>query len=186
MHGKLFIRLSQLKTLIENYPYPAPLSLYIKEYFTAHKNLGSKDRKEIKAWLYAFFKSDFLNEGLSLETELLHVLKNDASAILQSLKLQCQYETTAQAKVTFPLSGYISPMVKTTIDELKEEKLVWLRFLQQDCMIEEESIVLEADGLFGLKPSTAIAIPDTSYQIQDWASYMAAKKCAALIKGSMV
>lgn len=49
-------RVAQLSELLTSYKYPLPLSEHLKQYFRAHKNAGSKDRREIRALGYAYFR----------------------------------------------------------------------------------------------------------------------------------
>jgi len=49
-------RVAQLSELLASYKYPLPFSEHLKQYFRVHKNAGSKDRREIRALSYAFFR----------------------------------------------------------------------------------------------------------------------------------
>ena len=49
-------RVAQLSELLASYTYPLPFSEHLKQYFRVHKNAGSKDRREIRALSYAFFR----------------------------------------------------------------------------------------------------------------------------------
>jgi len=173
-------------TLIEKYQYPTPFPLYLKEYFSTHKNLGSRDRKQIKAWFYAYFKSDFLDFNLTVEEELKQVLLSDFSGVLDPLKEHLQKEVRLASKFCFPLSNLMSSQVERIATELKREKLVWLRPLTENCIVDSNNIEETVDGLYGLKPNTPLSMPSDSFQIQDWASFMAAKKCAVYVDKSKV
>jgi len=49
-------RVAQLSELLSSYKYPLPFSEHLKQYFRLHKNAGSKDRRDIRALSYAFFR----------------------------------------------------------------------------------------------------------------------------------
>ena len=49
-------RVAQITELLKSYKYPLPFSEHLKQYFREHKNAGSKDRREIRALSYAFFR----------------------------------------------------------------------------------------------------------------------------------
>ena len=72
--GLFYNRLAQVMHLVSNYVYPQPLSLYLGAYFKENKNLGSRDRKQIKEWFYAYFKSNVVIDDL--ETELIYILQH--------------------------------------------------------------------------------------------------------------
>src|SRR5690606_8520882 len=46
-----------IATIIHKYDGSAPLSLYLKDYFKQHKNIGSRDRKAISEGVYIYYRS---------------------------------------------------------------------------------------------------------------------------------
>jgi len=53
--------------LIEGYDCRQPLSLYLKNYFHLHKNMGSRDRKTMQDMLFAYYRFSRGFENVSLE-----------------------------------------------------------------------------------------------------------------------
>ena|ERR1017187_818852 len=60
-------RLAQLKEILASYKYPVPFSEHLKFYFSKHKNAGSKDRREIRALSYAYFRISHALEGETID-----------------------------------------------------------------------------------------------------------------------
>jgi len=48
--------LNTAKNIIENYKGEIPFAVFIKKYFSAKKKYGSKDRKQITALCYNYFR----------------------------------------------------------------------------------------------------------------------------------
>jgi 16S rRNA (cytosine967-C5)-methyltransferase len=50
------IRLRQLKEAIQSYQYPMPFQEHLHNFFTKNKNMGSKDRKELRQLAYSYLR----------------------------------------------------------------------------------------------------------------------------------
>lgn len=173
--GYFYTRLNQVKKLIEDYVYPNTLTLYLKAYFQQNKQLGSRDRKQVKHWFFLYFKSN--NNLQDLEEELIALLLYDESEILEPLRSKFEGEKSEiDSQFTFPLIAQISLNLKEEQRaNLKAEKLFWVRAQQvpqeqvldsfNDRIYGMEKGVL--DGAFGVK------------QVQDRASYEACCKIVA-------
>ena len=128
--GFFYNRLSQVTELIENYLYPESLSVYLSAFFKKNKQLGSKDRKQVKHWVYLYFKSSFICNNL--QDELIYLLLGDDSSILERLRENCPIDKpVSKGNRNYPLEEFLSsnaPIVDTEI--LKSEKLFWFRSSQ--------------------------------------------------------
>jgi len=60
-------RIRQLKEILDTYAYPIPFANHLKQYYQHHKQLGGRDRKEIRSLSYAFFRISRALEGESFE-----------------------------------------------------------------------------------------------------------------------
>jgi 16S rRNA (cytosine967-C5)-methyltransferase len=67
-----FTRLRQLQEILDTYSYPFPFANHLKQYLQKHKQLGGKDRKELKALCYGYFRLSRAMEGESVETIARH------------------------------------------------------------------------------------------------------------------
>jgi 16S rRNA (cytosine967-C5)-methyltransferase len=69
---KLFpARLRQFEALINGYRYPLPFAAHLSEFFRRHKEMGSKDRKDLRHLAYSWLRAGRLFTELSLEEQLL-------------------------------------------------------------------------------------------------------------------
>ncbi len=184
MNGRYYIRFNQVKELIENYPYPEPFSVYLKKYFSSNKKLGGKDRKQLKHWFYAYFKSDYINEQLSIEEELNQVLYADDSEILSNLNDDQNARQLIAIEPYFPLVKRLSNKIEKEglISNLKQEKPIWIRLKTSHQELENLAID-KHEKLIALPTNTNIQLASALYQIQDLASYKAAMLCLENIKG---
>jgi 16S rRNA (cytosine967-C5)-methyltransferase len=175
--GLFYNRLAQVMHLVSNYVYPQPLSLYLGAYFKENKNLGSRDRKQIKEWFYAYFKSNVVIDDL--ETELIYILQHGKSPILEKVQSlsSTEFNETPEAR-SFPLSSELSDeLPEECIPHLKSEKLTWVR-----SDVEPEEFVLKrGEQVYGLNKSAQIQEGNYA-QIQDLASFLASKKVADAIR----
>jgi 16S rRNA (cytosine967-C5)-methyltransferase len=49
-------RLQQAEEVLKSYAYPIPFATHVKSYLQAHKNMGGRDRRELKELLYAYLR----------------------------------------------------------------------------------------------------------------------------------
>ncbi|MDP4285014.1 MAG: Fmu (Sun) domain-containing protein [Bacteroidota bacterium] len=89
--GNRFRRyLQYASSILLTYQGTEPFHLYLKKYFSANKKHGSKDRKEIAALCYCYFRVCLgVSVSMSVEDKLLlatFILENKSSAILSSIK----------------------------------------------------------------------------------------------------
>lgn len=122
---KAIIRLKQLNELLENYPYPLPFHTHLKEYFKHHKNLGSKDRKELRSLAYGFFR---LGKALRNQTFEKRVLIGNY--------------LTAESRITNGTLQYLIEQTGTPIPDLsqlstKEERINSVTALFPDFRVED-------------------------------------------------
>jgi len=172
-NGIFHIRLAQIKALISEYVYPEPLPIYLKRYFKANKKLGSRDRKQIKEWFYAYFKSDV--QIKDLEEELLYLLHQDKSAILDPIRSRSDFHSKIEPKARpYPREDNMSRALSLEcIGHLKDEKLTWVRTENEP----EEYIEKRENQVYGLAKSNQIQEQNYA-QIQDLASFQVSKAIA--------
>jgi 16S rRNA (cytosine967-C5)-methyltransferase len=120
-------RIKQLRTLLDTYQYPQPFSAHLKLFFQKNKNLGGKDRKEIRALAYGFFRLSGALEGKSFE-EMAAVA---ADFIDTPLTVDHFLETVpgAHPDKVFPFSEYVSDLFKNTEfqNSFLSQPKVWFR-----------------------------------------------------------
>jgi len=183
--GKIFIRTSQLISIIESYAYPKPLHLHLKEYFQSNKKLGSRDRREIKAWFYGYFKSEYVEKNLPIDAELKIVLQSSFDSDLQLLKTDIDELNLTNAESYYPLKTRISASITLTINQLKAEKPVWIRARNSESKTNFATI--DKDGeMLAILGNQELLLNKNDFQIQDWASCKAAQYCATNLVGENI
>lgn len=152
---KAIIRLKQLYQLMENYSYPLPFHTHLKDYFKHHKNLGSKDRKELRSLAYGFFRlgkalrnqpfekriliGNYLSAESNLINETLKYLKDQTETPLpefsetntkeERIKAVCKLFPDFKIENIFPFPDKISPaldMKAMALSFLSQPK-VWIK-----------------------------------------------------------
>src|SRR5437588_12163657 len=86
---KYFSHLNTAVQLLQQYNGKAPFGIFIKQYFSAHKKHGSKDRKNISHLCYCGFRTGKALQHLSIEEQIqtgLFLCSNEPNEILQHLK----------------------------------------------------------------------------------------------------
>lgn len=67
---RLFKRLSQVWEILDSYSAKGPVSLHLKAWAKQHKEAGSKDRRELQAMVYAWFRLGHLGADKPKEQRL--------------------------------------------------------------------------------------------------------------------
>jgi 16S rRNA (cytosine967-C5)-methyltransferase len=142
-----YARLRQLREILDSYTYPVPFSNHLRLYFQKHKQLGGRDRKEIRALSYAFFRLSMAMDGEQLETiagyaaifmgyhagdeedtKLMEAIQNAGTLAAKAAVLQ---ENTAAFDPTFifPFSEYSAEMFKNEAFQLSflVQPEVWVK-----------------------------------------------------------
>ena len=173
--GKLFNRFNQVKSLIETYEYPNSLSRHLKSFLRSNKQFGSKDRKQIKQWFYAYFKLAILAENL--EEELWLTLDSDTSDILNPLRELSDLDLEKAKENSFPLVEQVSKDFKQ-IDDLITEKPIW----HHGQIVKQDILDSYMDVLYAY--NQGVDRGKEEGQIQDLASFQASELVAKYINES--
>lgn len=68
--SRFYSYINSSKNILENYKGEEPFSFHLKKYFTAHKNMGSKDRKFVSELCYCWLRTYHVFKG-KLDQEVL-------------------------------------------------------------------------------------------------------------------
>jgi 16S rRNA (cytosine967-C5)-methyltransferase len=124
MKGILFNRFNQVRELVSSYNYPENPALHLSRYLKSNKKLGSKDRRQLKQWYYAYFKLAIVYSDL--DEILWGTLHADQSATLEPLRNISTYQKENIQVGSFPLKNRISDKLdESVIEELISEKPIW-------------------------------------------------------------
>ncbi len=130
--------------LLEEYDGSLPLALYLKKYFGLHKKFGSKDRREITALCYQFFRLGHTTDQLTMEDALLaadFVIRGKQSDIIINIK--SEWLTAEQppidqriqmAGLSWALEKH-TPWLPLLAKEMSPENYVWSHFYQPDLFL---------------------------------------------------
>ncbi len=96
-YGNHFHRYMQYaSSLLSNYKGAEPFHLYVKKYFSLNKKHGSRDRKQIAALCYNYFRLGFgVSNKVSIEDRLIvaaFLFENTSSSFPDSLRPEWQHE----------------------------------------------------------------------------------------------
>jgi 16S rRNA (cytosine967-C5)-methyltransferase len=87
--SRFYSYLNSATTIIENYRGETPLAIYIKKFFNSSKKFGSKDRKQISALVYNYYRVGLAINSESVEEKLLiatFLCENKSSQVLENIK----------------------------------------------------------------------------------------------------
>ncbi|MES1215338.1 MAG: Fmu (Sun) domain-containing protein [Bacteroidota bacterium] len=99
--------LSSALFLVQNYTGKSPFSIFLKEYFSANKKYGSRDRKYITQLCYCFFRSGHALRNVAPEQKMLDSLflcSTEQNELLQNLRPELN------EKASLPLKDKIGPL----------------------------------------------------------------------------
>jgi 16S rRNA (cytosine967-C5)-methyltransferase len=77
------------KSLIETYHGDKPFTFFTKHFFAANKKYGARDRRQINALCYNFFRLGFAANNLTVEDKMLlatFICENAPSEMMEKLK----------------------------------------------------------------------------------------------------
>lgn len=177
MQGRIYSRFKQVKELIQSYTYPHSLTQHLKRYFQQHRNLGSRDRKELKQWFYAYFKLNI--RDAQLDEAIWKTLMCDESSILEKLRSATEKRYDHLEKGDFPLRDLISDKINPELlKQLTSEKLTWVINPEN----KKDSVKHYQNRLFAFNQGNNI---DVKAQIQDLASYQISEICSNYLREVM-
>jgi 16S rRNA (cytosine967-C5)-methyltransferase len=111
-------RLEQALEVLKSYAYPTPFAGHLKTYFRAHKNMGGRDRRELKNLLYAYLR---LGRGLP-----------ENLTVKEKIALAAEQMSSGASDLSgklFPADKYISDLIDKDafIASNLEQPLAWVR-----------------------------------------------------------
>jgi 16S rRNA (cytosine967-C5)-methyltransferase len=115
-------RLEQALDALKGYSYPTPFAGHLKNYFRNHKNMGGRDRRELKNLLFAYMRlGRTLPQNLSVKEK-----------IAQAAELVNSGSESAVPENLFPGQEYISPEIDKPafIASNLQQPLAWIRIKQ--------------------------------------------------------
>jgi 16S rRNA (cytosine967-C5)-methyltransferase len=110
---------------MDSYRYPNPFSMHLLDFFKRNKQMGSKDRKELRQYAYSWFRTGRLFKNAPLEQQLLKGREiTDAAARSEWDIVRSVFrENNIKSEELFPLNTHLP-------DELKTEDFYLSHLLQ--------------------------------------------------------
>jgi 16S rRNA (cytosine967-C5)-methyltransferase len=127
-----YLRLSD--DIIASYNGSEPFASFIKKYFAANKQLGSRDRKQISQCCFAYFRTGHLLDGLEVSRRILSALflcSNDNHEMIAQLYPEWLPHIHLPVKDKCRFLG---------IDWSKEKIFPWLKYLSDE--VEADSFII--------------------------------------------
>src|SRR5436853_1289634 len=143
-------RLNTIISLAESYHFEKPLALFLRNYFRAHRNMGSRDRKIVTQSIYSFFRLGKSLPSLPLPTKIA------AGLFLCSKEANDFASWCIQKNSSLPVEG-ISLSSGEKIKELKaafpgfslEDIFPFKNYLSQEIEFEDYALwLLNKPGIF--------------------------------------
>lgn len=176
---KYFSHLNTAVQVLQQYNGKLPFGIFIKQYFSAHKKYGSKDRKNISQLCYSYFRLGKALQHLSIEEQILTGLflcSHEPNELLQHLRPAWNEVAHLSIKEKFSLLNTSSSIrnVFPWKDELSEgidhEQFCTSFFIQPNLFLRlrpgKEQIVkskLQQAGItFSEVSNSCIALPNAS------------------------
>lgn len=176
---KIYSHLNSAVAILKVYNGSEPFHLYIKKFFATNKKYGSKDRKQITALCYNYFRLGHAGNNISIEDKILigtFLCENQPSALLQQAKPKWNelIEKTNEEKLSIVNSQFSIKNIFPFADELSES--IDADKFSQSFLIQPELFLrirpgnhkrvtgkLSGAGLsFKLISEECIALPNTS------------------------
>jgi 16S rRNA (cytosine967-C5)-methyltransferase len=134
--------LNSAEKILLSYKGKEPFASFIKEYFSAHKKYGSKDRKQISHLCYCCFRLGKAGDKLPLNEKILaglFVCSDEPSEVLQHLKPEWNEKVRLTLKqklssVSFQLSS-VFPWKEELSEDIDHEKFSTSFFIQPDLFL---------------------------------------------------
>jgi 16S rRNA (cytosine967-C5)-methyltransferase len=99
-------RIQQAEEVLKTYAYPTPFASHLKAYFQSHKNMGGRDRRELKEVLYCF-----LRIAKALPSNMNKAEKLSAAYSFFHPGTENSNETKFDAQSIFPAVNELSPEI---------------------------------------------------------------------------
>lgn len=151
----------QAEEALKGYTYPAPFASHLKSYFQAHKNMGGRDRRELKELLYSYFriaralpKKLSTGEKLSAAYAYFHPDKSESASIPEidpgnlfpsesEISLEINKEAFIRSHLTQPLTWiHVRNAYRDRVEKELEEKSI--------------SPVRKENAAYGFEPETRL------------------------------
>ncbi|MGG9971383.1 Fmu (Sun) domain-containing protein [Ferruginibacter sp. SUN002] len=94
--------------LIKNYKGDVPLAIFMRSFFSANKKFGSKDRKQISALCYNYFRIGSAANGVPPQEKILmafFLCENESSDLLEALMPEWNQQINQSLQIKFQLLG---------------------------------------------------------------------------------
>lgn len=183
-------RLRLFNDCLLNYSHQYPLARYLKEFFKANKQMGSKDRKFLSSLMYAYFRmGDALkeldtNERVIIAAYLVHEVDinfikhfNSQLAELDSDDLDTRIANVKKLYSAFELND-VFPLANEISSEIDREAFIKSHFIQPDLFLrainnKHEKLVnyLNASNIAFEKEARTIRIKNAT-KVEEPAEYL--------------
>lgn len=183
-------RLRLFNDCLLNYSHQYPLARYLKEFFKANKQMGSKDRKFLSSLMYAYFRmGDALkeldtNERVIIAAYLVHEVDinfikhfNSQLAELDSDDLDTRIANVKKLYSAFELND-VFPLANEITLEIDREAFIKSHFIQPDLFLrainnKHEKLVnyLNASNIAFEKEARTIRIKNAT-KVEEPAEYL--------------
>jgi len=169
--------LNSAKIIIESYKGDVPLAVYLKKYFSSNKKYGSKDRKQITALCYNFYRLGKAIPQLPVKEKIIvavFLCENKSNDFLQFHKPEWNEIITKPIAEKIEVAGFIVddvfPWAEALSDGIDAELFRYSFFIQPDLFLrirpgKKDTVTkkLQAAGIgFELMNDDCIALPNST------------------------
>jgi len=169
--------LNSAKAIIESYKGDVPFAAYLKKYFNANKKYGGKDRKQIAALCYNFYRLGKALPQLPVEEKIIvavFICEVSSSDFLQFHKREWNEIITKPVAVKAAIAGFtaedVFPWAEALSDGIDAELFRYSFFTQPDLFLRirpgKKGIVvkkIQDTGIaFELKGDDCIELPNST------------------------
>lgn len=169
--------LNSAKTIIESYKGDIPFAAFLKKYFNAHKKYGGKDRKQVAALCYNFYRLGKAAPQLPVDEKIIvavFICETTGNEFLQFHKPEWNAIITKPLAEKIAIAGFtaedIFPWAEALSDGVDAELFRYSFLKQPDLFLRirpgKKNIVkkklLDAAFSFEMPNDTCIALPNSS------------------------
>ncbi|MDZ4840255.1 MAG: hypothetical protein SGJ04_09630 [Bacteroidota bacterium] len=178
-------RISQAVEVLSNYKPKEPFANFLKEYFKKHKEMGSRDRKEVRNLSYLAIRWMALtnkdSQAFKLFAEQIAdfrtLEKTIAETHLSNDKLLDYLTTQLSSQVSLEdYLAYIKKPLPVYLLDISKEKILYNKLLQGN--IEAEQLPSKAIKIPADSNLNSVVLPDFTYIVQDLGCQLACENLA--------
>ena len=175
--SRYYSYLNNSKAVVESFKGDIPLAVHLKQFFAARNQMGSKDRKEVSAMVYQYYR---LGNAVNVPFQermivALFLCRQQPSELLQLLKPEWnkQIALPLMEKISFLLPNfaqYIFPFIEDVDHQIEPESFCLSHLVQPDLFIRirpkhelsVKSKLLEEGISFNEMDDYCLSLPNTT------------------------